>query len=202
MQWNQLEKIQGNTRILLHSRLWLYSLFDYMLGGELQELNHPSDSPNGTKYRAYAVVKDNAKYILLAALNLDHNSSDTRTITLQVPRKMMSIADTSSIRYVNTTSNVYDVIQNDMNAADMLQANWKGTPYVSWVSTMAKDPSAAKTYVNNNWDRYKQITKDSLTLKPFSNIGSVSWTANSGYYTFTVTNVSPHSVTVIAIDKR
>lgn len=192
--WALTEKVGGNE--LLHGQGWAMMVLDHLLGGKFYLLDAPAESPAGTQYCAYAVDCGSKKYILLSAFNTDRTAVDSRSVTVEVPRDMLSIADTSVLRYTALTSNtsVYDVIRSDLAAAGLLDAPWStNAETVSRVSAMGGID--AKNHVSSNWASYQTLFEDSLTLKAFTGTRTVAADMNQ-----LVVTVSAPSVMVIVVE--
>jgi hypothetical protein len=164
--WGVTETV-GSSK-LLFGQGWVMMVLDHLRGGEFYMLDAPPDSVAGTKYSAFAVDCGDKKYVMLSAFNTNRTVRDVRSVTLNIPRDLMSIADTSKLRSaeLNMETSVFDVIRDDLDAAGLLDAPW--SDYADIVSTAGSMGGIdAKNYIAVNWSTYQNCIEDSLTLGTF-----------------------------------
>lgn len=191
--WGLTENVSGKTA--LSGQGWVYMILDHLRGGELYELQHPTNSAAGTQYRTYAIDKGSAKYIFLSAFNTNRTANDTRTITINVPRDMLPVSETSQIRYtaLTETNSIYDMIRTDLAANGLLLTPWSANAEtISSVNAMGG--TTGKTYVANNWSTYEQAFTNSLTLGSFP--GTLVRNATNNVFSVQVANPSIHVIAI------
>ena len=216
--WDSAETIAGTNSNPTISALkgdgWVYTVLDSLAGGQWTYLTPPAASPAGTSYTSVCVTKGNRVYVVVSALNVvtagnAARSLDSRNITVSLPKSVATLADSRTLRYTALTRStaLYDLIRADLDAqhpeyfiADTgTVINWSTKPGLTAnVATMAG--TTGKTWVASNWttgQNYRQKVVDSLTLKTFTGVGTVTNQTSSYNLTFPMENAA---VMVIAID--
>ena len=196
--WVPFEDFKTTPFNLILGEYWPYMILDYMLEGDTYKLVSPPDSAAGTQYDAYVVDKGNKKYILLSASNNSRNTTDLRTITLDVSDEVFKIADKPVIKEVKLTTenSLYDIIRKDLASEGLLLKPWTTQPgAVDWVQKMAGP--AGEEYVMKNFEKkYRKIFEDSLTLMPFE--GTYSKTSAGSQFSVTITNPTVMALEITA----
>lgn len=200
--WQLFEKIEPG-RELLYSTGWLYSVFDYLRGGEAFVLPVQSAADNGNAHKALLTVLEDRAILIVSCWNTDRVKHAPDQLTLRLPESVLSkkIGTVKTLSFTETNS-VYDVVRRDLAAADLLSEKHKkhrGAPATSVIESgydrMAADKKTGAQFVSKDWDKYEKLMRNALKLSGFN--GTV--TKKSGGIEVLFEAANP-SVTVIVMN--
>ena len=205
--WELFEKMGGGNNLLM-SQGWLYCVFERMTGGKLYSLPVSAETDHGSRHRALLSVKEDEAVLVVSNWNPDRVQQQGETLTVSMPGEMTPVG---MLSFTEETS-VYDVIRDDLKAAGLLAEKHlahRGDPAttvaVKGYTSMAADPGKGKEFVSNHWEKYEELMKQSLMLKPFDDSvevvpGAPFWKrwfgGSDGSTTIQVDTANP-SVTVV-----
>jgi len=202
--WELFEDIAEDKTLML-SQGWLYSILDYMRGGEMYVLPVDVSGQHGNTHKALISVQRDRAYLIVSCWNTDREKHATDNLRISVPCAVMP-AEPVKIRALCFTerNSVYDILRGDLKSAALLSEKHlghRGAPAAPAVTggyhVMAADRNKGRDFINRNWPKYEQLMRDSLTLSDFS--GTVSKTTGSVEVSF---EAACPSVTALVFDLK
>jgi hypothetical protein len=194
--WELFEKID-NEKTLLMSQGWLDCVFERMRGGQLYSLPVKMDSEPGTRARAFLSVKENEAVLTVAHWNPDRVKRQSGAVEITIPSDVMSSSwQPSGSLSMNESNSVYDVIRRDLKAAGQLakaHLEHRGEPATTVsaagnYTVMSADRAQGQRVVADDWVRYEQLMRESLTLTEFK--GTVQKKSGGAEVSFEAANPS------------
>jgi hypothetical protein len=204
--WPLLEKISRTdpNQALLMSQGWDYAVMDQMRGGEAYVVPVTGGAVHGNTQKALFSVLPDRAILMVSNWNVDRVKHDSDPLTVRLPASILpSIAGAPRMLSFTEDNSVYDVLRRDLAQAGLLsveEQKHRGAPATLLIGrhgAMAADPEKGRALVVQNWAKYEQLMRDSLTLKPFA--GTVTPSADGTAVAFTA--ASP-SVTVIVLPRH
>ncbi len=180
-QWGPFDSLKwrGQSFDFLNSQGWLWSVFEYLVGGEAAELH--VTAPAGTdaknqRYKALGVfhIPDFPDTVMVSSFNLQ-KSAEVRDqeVVVDIPKNLLktSRAAPPRLRYtlLGDGTDVYRRIKADLQGyPGWLAPAYEDNPnLLSSVKAMAGGDPAALQYIAGNYDTYTALMQDSLTLKDY-----------------------------------
>ncbi|MCF7817597.1 MAG: hypothetical protein K9M54_06925 [Kiritimatiellales bacterium] len=188
---------KGGLHKLLTSHGWLLAVLDRTVGGKAVVLEQGPPANPQTQARTLAVYGGGRDWILTGVFNPDRLSHTPETVTIRVPRNIISVDEGDRILWtsLNQTNAVHSMIRRDLEEAGMLNAAFAAVPeQLASIRTMTTNStlSAEQEFLAARLPLYEQAIMDSLTLKPFP--GTVA--TNFGELVFTVTLTPPETAVI------
>jgi len=223
--WGVLERIAGREiHELLRSNGWLLSVLEHTVGGETYVLEpHVAPLPQGTEVlpedlraiasfqrpvklrrpgrtfcKSIAVVQDRRTFIITSVYNEDRFVTRPVEIRVRLPKKRADFGARPRVleTRLTRTNAVYYRIRQDLAASGLLKPQFSAVPGLLG-SVKEMGGNAAWRYVNQHWQRYETVVRDSLTLKPFTGKARLK----GRDFEFSL-RTAPPSVVVIVVEHR
>lgn len=171
--WNMLDKAPGSIEKdqlrLPSSQLWGYQVLEYMQGGKAYQVIPQKEVSDPATYTSLVSVFSKKAYVLISAFNPDRGANDKNSITLKIPKKDLKLKIKHiKIASITRENNMYDQLLIDTKKEGILNPKLKDQPFViPNLKEFSNNRVKFNKMVKNNWDGYKSLWKDALTLKEF-----------------------------------
>ncbi len=190
-------KGRDDYKRVLRSNGWLYSILDHMVGSDMYVMDSafatPCDQTVTLKAVGFLGVK---KYVVLSAFNINRSMIYDSFVYIDIPWEFCKVKKDSIMNFTSLSndSDVYQVIYRDLKSENLLNTNIPASikltkeekyynesfyneniPNIPGVSfpvcgltkgCMASDEGMV--FIENNWEKYENMIKDSLKLKPMN----------------------------------
>jgi hypothetical protein len=208
-QWGPYDTFRslGTTYTFLNSQGWLWSVFESLVGGDAYELNVIAPAETNTRsqrYKALGVfnIPNGKDTVIVSSYNIDRQNIVTEEITVTIPKGVLrrNYISTPQLKYtiLSDQTDVFNTIRQDLyrEEPELLAPEFSEIDnMLSSIITMTNNKYRALQYVAQNYDRYEDMMKETLTLKEYN--GTIE--DKEEYYQLKIKLTSP-SVIVITLE--
>lgn len=173
--WSVTDALPSGRR-LWGAEVWLFSVWDHLRDGEAFVV--PAEWDEGDEEVSAAalwVVQPHRLVLMTGVFNHDRRREGDGRVVLQIPEGLVPFtpeASTARQLRFNRQSSPYDRIWNDAQSADLLSTAYREHPGPLASNLLRrgkhaffKDPVAGIAWLEDRYERYKNVMKESLTLQ-------------------------------------
>lgn len=157
----EIRDSKGQLRSLPTGQAWVYSVLEYMAGGETF-LFPIASRGDGVKRLAVASRKQGALILMASAYHPAGASGPQKTIELQLP---VTATRAPRIARLNASNCVHSLVRNDLATARFLAEPFVRNPHFLGYVREMESSSAGEVLAANNESRYIEAWTDSLKLR-------------------------------------
>ena len=177
--WDVSADVPGQPQMrLLKGNGWVYTVLDHLCGREVYAV--PADTAKtaaGSFCKSYAFIDPSAdrQFLMVATFNTDRTATNKIPVEITLPSSLTGLTGSVAVRSCALTfeTSPFSALREDLLNAGLLPEDYRlNARLVADTRAYASGTPGLKQKMDGilktNFDRYREILKDSLTLKPYA----------------------------------